>query len=270
MRSEASQLLEEWQLVADGVPMPDSRSLVLPVRTPGGAPAVLKIGLPHPEAAHESLALQHWHGNGAVRLLRAVPHRFALLLERLQPEDLTDVWDVEACEIVAGLYARLHRPAPPQLRSLTSYAEAWARDLAALPRSAPLPRRMVEQAAAIARSFASDAATDGRMIHGDLHYGHVLAADREPWLVIGPKPLSGDPHYEVAPLLFHRFDELAAPDSVQSVRDGVRRRFHTVIDVAGLDEDRARDWVVLRLVCNAMQGLEDLTMCVAIVKAVQD
>ena len=43
--------------------------------------------------------------NGAVRLLRADPHRRALLLERLHHDDLTSVGDLEACEVVAGLYA---------------------------------------------------------------------------------------------------------------------------------------------------------------------
>jgi len=36
-----------------------------------------------------------------------------------------------------------------------------------------------------------------------------------------------------------------------------------------LDEARARDWVVFRMVCNAMGGM-DATECVAIAKAVQD
>ena len=54
----------------------------------------------------------------------------------------------------------------------------------------------------------SDDASTGTMTHGDLHYANVLAADREPWLVIDPKPMSGDPHYEPAPLLWNRWDEL--------------------------------------------------------------
>ena len=61
------------------------------------------------------------------------------------------------------------------------------------------------------------------MIHGDLHYENVMAADREPWLAIDPKPMSGDPHYELAPMLWNRFEELATGD----VRDGVRRRAST-------------------------------------------
>ena len=69
----------------------------------------------------------------------------------------------------------------------------------------------------------------------------------------------------------------------------LRRRFHTLVDTAGLDEDRARDWVVVRMVLNAMwasrtppergrrrrasadaNDREWITMCIAIAKAVQD
>ena len=95
--------------------------------------------------------------------------------------------------------------------------------------------------------------------------------------------MSGDPHYELAPMLWNRFDELAAPQSGQSIRGGVRRRFHALVDSAGLDEHRARDWVVVRMMNNASWCLQDppevqrltstedhLTMCIAVAKAVQD
>ncbi len=174
-------------------------------------------------------------------------------------------------------------PAPPQLRSFPAYVERWTDALAALPRDAPIPRRLVEQALALHRDLATDPASTGSLLHHDLHYENVLAGDREPWSVIDPQPMSGDPHYEPAPMLWNRWDELA--DGGRSVRDGLRRRFHTLVDVAGLDEDRARDWVVVRMVVNAHWSIEDaerqdraltpeerewITRCIAIAKAVQD
>lgn len=271
-------LLGEWELTPDGGATHGHASLVVPVRTADGEPVVLKVGFPDWESEHEALALQHWHGRGAVRLLRADPHRRAMLLERLHATDLGEEWDVAACEVVGGLYAALHRPAPPQLRPLSWYAGRVADRLEALPHGAPLPPRFVDQARSLARSFAADPATDGTLVHTDLHYGNVLAAERADWLAIDPKPLSGDPHYEPAPMLWNRFDELTG-----RVRDGVRARFHALVDAGGLDEGRARDWVVVRMLDLARQRLEDppgaprqlptpdlLTMCVAIAKAVQD
>ena len=271
-------LLDEWELAPDGEALHGYCALVVPVRAAGGRPAMLKVGFLDDESQHEHLALQHWHGRGAVELLRADPRRGALLLERLHHEDLRERWDLEACEIVAGLYAQLHVPAVPQLRTLPSYVERWSAELAELPRSAPLPRRLVEQALGLSRDLVADPASTGTMIHGDLHYENVLAADRAPWLAIDPKPLSGDPHYELAPMLWNRLDELGG-----DLRDGVRRRFHTLVDTAGLDEHRARDWVVVRMLHNALWRLQDepgivrqrptdeyLTACISIAKAVQD
>lgn len=273
-------VVDEWDLRVEAEPWHGYASLVWPVLTGTDESAVLKIGFPHSESAHEHLALQHWRGNGAVRLLRADPGRAALLLERLDTTDLTDVWDLEACEIVATLYRSIHVPALPQLSTLTSYVHRWTDRLEALPRSAPLPRRLVEQAVALGRDFAGDQASTGTMIHTDLHYENVLASTRPDgprWLAIDPKPVSGDPHYEVAPLLWNRWAELAG-----DIRGGVRRRFHATIDAAGLDEDRARDWVIVRMLHNALWQLEDhppggatapsadyLTTCVAVAKAVQ-
>ena len=271
-------LLEEWHLTTDGWMMHGFVALVVPVLTTSNRPAVLKVSFPDDESEHEHLALQRWHGEGAVQLLKADPHRRAMLLERLHPERLTEIWDLEACEVVAGLYGQLHVPAIPQLRPLTAYVEKWADELEALPRSAPLPRRMVEQAVSLSRQLVADPASTGTLVHGDLHYENVMAADRQPWLAIDPKPMSGDPHYEPAPMLWNRFEELAG-----DVRTGIRARFHALVDHAGLDEERARDWVVVRMLDNALWRLQDadgvervtstddhLTMCIAIAKAVQD
>ena len=282
-----TDLLDEWGLTREGDDLwHGACSLVAPVRTTDGEPAVLKVTADaDDESVHEGLTLQHWHGDGAVRLLRADPHRRALLLERLDRRDLTDVGDVEACEIVAGLYPRLHVPALPQLATVTSYVVRWLDHLAAQPRDIPVPHRYREQALSLGRDLVTDPASVGRIIHGDLHYANVLAApptverSSDPWVVIDPKPMSGDPHYEVAPMLWNRYDELGG-----DVRDGLRRRFHTLVDVAGLDEDRARDWVVVRMVINANWSVEDaqragrgldaderrwITRCIAISKAVQ-
>jgi streptomycin 6-kinase len=271
----AADLVEEWELTLDGDQMFGYCSLVLPVRTAQGERAVLKLHTDADagESDHEHLALQRWHGDGAVLLLRADPHRRAMLLERLHPVDLTTVGDTEACEIVAGLYARIHVPALPQLRTLTSYVERWTDDLVALPGDAPIPRRLREQCVSLARDLVADPASEGVIVHGDLHHYNVLAGDREPWLVIDPKPMSGDPHYELAPMLWNEFDRLLAGN----LRDGVRRRFHTLVDTAGLDEARARDWVVVRMIHNASWDVIDgdldeewLTRCFTIAKAVQD
>jgi len=279
----AASVVDDWDLALDGEPMSGWTALVIPVRTDDGTAAVLKLVCPGEEEEHEHLALQRWGGDGAVRLLRADPARRALLLERLHRRDLCDVGILEACDVVASLYARIHLPAPPQLRTQTSYVERWLEGLEGLAGDIPVPRRMVEQALSWGRDLVTDPASTGTVIHGDLHYANVLAGDRAPWLVIDPKPTSGDPHYEPAPLLWNRWDEVAG--EAATTRDAVRRRFHAVVDAAGLDEHRAVAWVVVRMVLNAFWSVEDaaresrplgpeerewITRCVVIAKSVQE
>ncbi|MGB7983162.1 MAG: aminoglycoside phosphotransferase family protein [Candidatus Nanopelagicales bacterium] len=281
-------MLQEWSLTREGEDLWHGFcSLVAPVISADGTRAVLKLTFDgNSESLHEGLVLQRWHGNGAVRLLRADPHRRAVLLERLHRRDLTGVSDLEACQIVAGLYPRLHQPALAQLATLTSCVSNWLDDLDAQPRAIPIPPRYRDQARSLGRDLASDPASVGRVIHGDLHYENVLATpldlrpDRGAWLAIDPKPMSGDPHYEVAPMLWNRYEELA-----RDVRHGIRQRLRTLVEHGGLDEDRARAWVVVRMILNANWSVQDaqrtgrdlspqerawVTRCIAITKAVQD
>ena len=281
----ADDLLDEWRLRPAADTQHGHCSLVVPVSDADGAPGALKVSFDgDEESLHEGLALQHWAGRGAVRLLRADPRRRALLLDWLPGPDLGDTWDVEACEVVGDLYARLHIPALPQLSSLASYVERWLRELEELGRDIPVPRRYVEQALSLGPDLL--ASGDGPVVvHGDLHYANVLADEAGEWVAIDPDPMAGDPHYEPAPLLWNRMEELSGPGAVGSLRDGLRRRFHAVVDAAGLDEDRARDWGVVRMVLDAGWAVQDarrtdrdlradeqdrITRCIAITKAVQE
>jgi streptomycin 6-kinase len=303
-------LLASWGLRVDGEPLHGGCAVVLPVRTDEDASAVLKVGFVDDESRHEHLALTAWDGRGAVRMLRADPSRGALLLERAGPAALTSLPALDACEVVAGLYGTLHVPAPRRLPRLSAVVARRTDELVAVQAAVPAPRRMVQQAVSLGRAFAADPGTDGVVVHADLHDGNVLASrrpgapgggagpwaanapgggagpwaanDAAPWLVIDPKGVSGDPCYEPAPLLWNRWEEVTA---ARDVRFAVRRRFHTVVDVAGLDEHRARDWVVVRMLHQVLWALQDaeeagrsldardrawITRCVTIAKAVQD
>jgi streptomycin 6-kinase len=39
------------------------------------------------------------------------------------------------------------------------------------------------------------------LVHQDLHGDNILAADREPWLVIDPKPLAAEREFSLAPII---------------------------------------------------------------------
>lgn len=271
-----AEVLREWELRRDGPLRTGQNAVVVPVLTSSGERAAAKFGFPHREAEHEHLALRTWAGAGAVRLLRADPRRWVLLLERAEPgNDLSSLPVTEACEVIATCYARLHGPPIPQLDRLSANAARWAAELATLRGTGQVPRRFVDQAIGLAADFAVDPDTDVALIHGDLHFGNVLAAEREPWLVIDPKPLAGDPAYEVSPLLWNRWAEAVAGGRV---RHALLDRLCTVVDGAGLDEDRVRDWVVVREVVRVWWATQDgalgpdpelVTRATTILKAVQ-
>ena len=269
-------LLAEWGLIPSGPSWSGSCAVVVPVRTDVG-PAALKVSWPHAEVATEHLALRHWDGRGAVRLLRADPRRFALLLERLDPTDLTHVEIDEACEVLGSILSQLSSPALPQTPTLSAYA---ARLLTSLDAAAPgpLPRRFVEQARHLVRDLAnspsnspsSSPGLDARLLHTDLHYANVLRAERQHWLAIDPKPMAGDPAFEVAPALWNRFDELGTGSSI---RWGLRRRLEIICEAAAIDQDRARAWAIVREVDNALaepSGSDGVRLAVAIIKAMNE
>jgi streptomycin 6-kinase len=274
LRKLIDSVLTDWALTTTGPVLTGTNAVVLLVVTDTGVPAALKVGWPHWEAEQEHLALRLWDGHGAVRLLRADPRRFTLLLERVDNQrDLNAQPVRQACETAAGLYRLLHRPATEQFVRLSVLAADWSRRLGLLHEHPLVPRRLVDRAASLAATFATDPRTDGVLLHTDLHFDNVLGATRVPWLAIDPKPVSGDPCFEVAPLLWNRWPEVT---SSGGVRAAILDRLYTVVDAAELDEERVRDWVVVRQMVNVLWDLESLapdpdwlTRSIVVAKAVQ-
>lgn len=248
----AADVCADWELTPDGDPWHGHTALVLPVHDASGTRLALKLTFMEEDNAGEIPALKAWRGLGAVRLERADPRRGALLLERLGRRSLASVDPLESCATIGRLYRRLHVPAPPTVPPLAPLLTRWLDDLAALGRDVPAPPRFVQQALVAGRRLASEG---GRAtLHGDLHDANVLAGRREPWLVIDPKGFAGDPGYDVAPLLWNRWDEAAASGDVGGE---VRERFWATIDAAELDERRTRDWVVVRAMVNVSWEVQD-------------
>jgi streptomycin 6-kinase len=235
-----ADLCDRWSLTLDGSPWHGWLGLVLPVRREG-EPLALKISWPDPAIAHEAQALAAWDGRGAVRLHAADAARSALLMERLDRRSLEDVPIDDAIREAGRLIRRLAIPAPDGMPPLATMAERLAATLPDrwLALGKPLPERTLARAAAIARELGPDAGD--RLVHHDLHFGNVLAGQREPWLAIDPKVVAGDPEYGVAQLLWTRFDDM--PTRAEMVR-----HLDTLIELGGLDAERTRLWSVVRAV----------------------
>jgi len=245
-----SDCVEQWDLKADGEPQFGSTALVLPYLR-DDRPIVLKVTWPHPEARFEHLALRQWDGRGAVRLFAADPTRWALSLERLDSSRTLETLPIlDACRELGDLFRRLDAPPVARVDDLPTHSTRWS--VRCRVGSPHVPRRMSQQAASMLQDLGPDSAKD--LVHTDLHFTNVLAAQRDPWLAIDPKPINGEWEFAVAPALWNRWDEALKADSV---RAHLRTRLSVICQAADLDEDRARDWSFIRLVLNALAEAED-------------
>jgi streptomycin 6-kinase len=235
-----------WSLELGDAMLPGGQcAWVAPARDSAGRGLVLKVGWRHTEAEHEADALRLWDGDGAVRCLNADADgdTAVLLLERCVPgKPLGHVAaEPEQDVVVAGLLRRLwrHRPEPPHpFRPLHEICDEWAAEfeaeLAADSRGLDpgIARETIHLLHELPRT-----AGDEVLLCVDLHAENILSADREPWLVIDPKPFLGDPAFDVVQHMLN-CDERMDHDPA-----GLARRMADLLD---LDRERVTLWLFAR------------------------
>ena len=224
---------ERWDLRAGEPYTPGAAGYVVRVERADGTPAVLKVFWPHREAEQEADALERWDGHGAVRLLARDDERNALLLERCDPGSSLSTHN-DPLGVLVELLPRLWRSADG-FRSLAEEAEWWLEhDLADVP-----DKRLRDVAVHYLRELVP---TQGEqvLLHQDLHGENVLAAQRESWLVIDPKPLAGEREFSVSSVV--RSSELG-----HSKRD-VLYRLDRLCSELDLDRERAKGWTIAQTI----------------------
>lgn len=246
------ELIGRWGCVPDGAVLHGGVGIIVPVRRRSGGAAMLKVSFPHPGNVHEPDAFAAWDGRGAVLLHARDDARFAMVLERVRTSTLAEVDDGDEVVAVAGrLSRRLAVPAPPSLPRLRDRADAWERELYRDAEELPhgLPRYAVDAAVATVREVGS--VQPDVLVHGDLHPGNILRADREPWLAVDPKGYAGDPAYDAGALLKARaVTFLEAGD----LSKAVSRTLDVFAEAAELDHERVQRWAQLQLVQASFWG----------------
>jgi streptomycin 6-kinase len=220
---------EQWELDLEE-PFATPRSLVVPA-----GERVLKLNAPsHFEADHEAAALECWAGNGAVRLLARDDGRRAFLMERCRPGTKLTELHVDQPLVVADLLPRLWlEPGPNRpFRLIVEEAERWVEDVeSAYARAGrPFEPPLLQVALDVFRTCDRSART---LVNQDLHGENVLAAEREPFLVIDPKPALGEREVSAVGLLRNAAWQGGASEV---------RRWLSVLGELGLDAKRARGW----------------------------
>jgi streptomycin 6-kinase len=250
------EVATQWSLSL-GSPWGEEASCawVAPAVRKDGVHVVLKLGMPHMEAADEIAGLRFWNGDPTVQLLDADSTFDAMLLERCEPgTSLRDRPEAEQDVVVAGLLHRLWRmpPGPHPFRPLSLMIASWMNEtLAARPHWRD--PNMVRAGLRLFEDLAQPSSGDV-LLATDLHAGNVLRAQREPWLAIDPKPFIGDRAYDATQHLFN------CKARMSEAPRATIRRFAKLLDV---DEERVRLWLFARLAAEPRESWTDDSLMLA-------
>jgi len=215
-----------------------SCSYVAAVRCKNGTQAVLKVAMPHIEGEHEIQGLRFWDGDPTVRLLAADDDLGAMLLERCNPGmPLRTLPECDQDVVISRLLRRLWRSpstAHP-FRSLSYLTQYWTSETLAYAEHWP-DAELVGEGLRLFKELSRSATTEV-LLATDLHAGNVLRAEREPWLVIDPKPFVGDAAYDATQHLFNCRARLQS-DPERTIR--------SFSDLLGVEHERVRLWTFAR------------------------
>jgi streptomycin 6-kinase len=186
-----------------------------------------------------------WDGRGAVSVHATdeLDGTTALLLERCTPgSTLASRPEAEQDSVIASLLLRLWRepaaahPFRPLQEMCDQWADAFERKAGARPMI--LDSVLAREGIALLRALPATADRNV-LLCTDLHAENVLAAEREPWLVIDPKPYVGDPTYDVLQHLLNCDERLQADP---------RALARHMADLLELDHERLLLWLFARCV----------------------
>jgi streptomycin 6-kinase len=233
-----AQCVDEWGLRLGAAYEPGAAGYTARVELPNGGSAVLKLIYPDRDSENEADALALWGGHGAVQLLARDDERLAMLIERCEPgTPLAAAGPEVALAVLIELLPRLWVETGEPFHPLEDEAARWIDDLPEQwERSGRRIERRLLDAAVDALTSVAQSQGQQVLLNQDLHGDNVLAAEREPWLVIDPKPLIGEREFGVAPIV--RSFELG-----HSKREALYRLDRLTAEL-GLDRERARAWTI--------------------------
>lgn len=245
---------DRWGLTLGEPYTGGSVALVLAVTKADGVPAVLKCAPPFdPESQHEADALRLYGGSGAVRLYDHNPAKGTLLLEKITPGFALSGHPArnKAIRIACQLLKRLWQPVATDhpFQTVVEVASAWRQQMLA---AQPLYTNttvysLLDAASAILQDLLrSDNETV--LVNRDIHLGNILAAQREDWLLIDPKPLVGSPAFDTGYLLLDLLG--SGPTAKQK-----EYLIQVIADYTSVDPGLVRGWALVRAVENVLWDL---------------
>jgi len=201
-------------------------------------------------------ALELYAGRGMVRVLQVAREERVVLMELVVPGE--PLWRApigRALEGVASVMAKL-RSAPPDrplFPDVRAYHRAWRNHVRLHGGPGPIDADLFEIGEQLFIELC-DSSVASVVLHGDLHYGNVLSSDREGWVAIDPKGVTGEPCYEVGDLFRNRIDELY---QTSSPAQAMRWRIEALADLTGFDRERIRLWALAQAVLSEVWSADD-------------
>jgi streptomycin 6-kinase len=256
------RMLDRWELVPGDAFIGGISGAVIAVTTAEGEQAVLKVGYPHEEAMWEAVGLGAFPEGAAPAVLRQDSWTWSLLLERVVPGiplNHAGLAPAEALRIGGSLHAALGAGAgDARIPTLATAMHEYSRTaIERLPgQSKTLDalgvRDFVHSAVELLESLASSG-DERSLLHGDFNPGNILLGADDQWRVVDPKPLLGDPCYDLWPLV----SQVGAPYEAADVAGTLAYQLTIAADAAGVDRERAALWAFARTGLNVSWYLED-------------
>jgi streptomycin 6-kinase len=218
-----------------------------------GREVILKIGSHDAQGGlsqTERDALRLCNGQGTVELLDDDEELGVLLLERVRPGIPlgTQPDDAENTRIAARMMRKFWQPVAAEhvFRPTADEIEGFDRLRQRFGGTTELlPEKWVRRAETLYEELMASS-TESVVLHGDLHHWNILRAEREPWLVIDPKGLVGDPGYEVGAFLATHPDESCKG---RDRRELVVSRVNVMAEELDISRERIIKWgIVLALI----------------------
>jgi streptomycin 6-kinase len=233
-----------------------SWNLILKATKHDGTPVVLKIAVLKAELSRELSVLHAYAGRGGIRVIDADVDLGALVLERAEPgTPLSTIEDDNlATEIFCNVFQRLHYPTSTSqyvsikdhFLGIERYRDRFGDDGVI----GPLPAHWVQRARECL-AYLISSTHESVLLHGDLHHDNILRQKGNEWVVIDPKGIVGDRHFDTIQYLLNYEERGGDPYTV------LDRRITIISDRLSLDPCRIAMWGIARGVLEACWAIED-------------
>ncbi|GAB0101268.1 aminoglycoside phosphotransferase family protein [Nocardia sp. JMUB6875] len=245
-----------------------THSWVAPVRRADGSVAVLKVPVVDEENVGEPTGLYCYGGDGAVRLYEFDSASGAMLLEWARPG--TELLyqpgfpslegrpeNIGKVEQACRLYRRLRRepvavPAGfPALPTAAGMVDEWE-GMFGKPEAEVaevISTRLLDRAA---ERCAQLTEPEGPLlvVNRDTHLGNIVAAEREPWLLIDPKAYLGEAAFDAGFLVMIQVQSDPTPEHARAVVERTAAALEVPVE-------RAQAWAFMRSMEEIVWAVED-------------